>query len=172
MFVRNLWLPDTGLLTIEKKRINWISYWVRFRIIFNILKIFSSNKALFSFLSGVFLLFTVGVPIVVSSCPMEKAPGKIVCSECHPPAESGQTAIQLSRNSSCCDFVIASGRNLNEYLAPGVERCNPLTSAANLPFNAPDDQISAPQTSPLYCDIPGAPQIVTRLFLTHSSLLI
>lgn len=64
-------------------------------------------------LSAVFCLFTIGVPIVVASCPMVTKGIQPCCNE--KPAGSGSRLV-TEKNTSCCRTVLAGERNLVEFL--------------------------------------------------------
>ncbi len=74
-------------------------------------------KAMVKGFLSVFLIFTIGIPVIVASCPMAKSPGKISCAACLPSGDDTRPSIAPERNTSCCRTVIASGRNLIEYIS-------------------------------------------------------
>ena len=66
-----------------------------------------------------FVLFNVGLPIVLASCPMMKGSSHSVCSMCCPDQVGTQSSgakfvPQIDR--SCCKTVIVAERNTNEFL--------------------------------------------------------
>ena len=74
------------------------------------------HRSAMLFFVSVFFVFTIGLPVIVASCPMVKTPGKTICKTCLPLSTRDNTSIGSQRNSSCCKTVIASGRNLTEFL--------------------------------------------------------
>ena len=63
----------------------------------------------------VFAVFSIGVPIVVASCPMMNAGfSRAACC----PAQSENSVHQLTapKNFSCCKSVIAAERNKTEFM--------------------------------------------------------
>ena len=66
-------------------------------------------------LAVLFCLFNIGLPIVVSACPMMKN-GKAQGSCCVMKETLAKNTVSLSRNSSCCRTVVAANRNTTEFL--------------------------------------------------------
>ncbi|MBX2992067.1 MAG: hypothetical protein KF749_12995 [Bacteroidetes bacterium] len=66
-------------------------------------------------LAAVFALFSVGLPIVVASCPMMKFENSRSCIMCNEGPSSG---VQVTRalDTSCCLTVFAADRNKMEFL--------------------------------------------------------
>jgi len=85
-------------------------------------------------MAGMFGLFTIGIPVVIASCPMPKSP-KAVCSQCIP--YEGQDGERLTRSidASCCATVILATGNTTEF-----ERSNtfgPIDVAVKGPVTVP-----------------------------------
>ena len=71
-------------------------------------------------LAVTFLVFNIGLPIVVASCPMAQDPYTATCKQCLPLARPAAQAVERQFNrSSCCATVIAAGRNTTEFLPLG-----------------------------------------------------
>lgn len=66
--------------------------------------------------AAVFLMFNIGLPIVVASCTMTQNSGRAACSQCVPLARSSGSSVERQINRSCCATVIAAGRNTTEFL--------------------------------------------------------
>lgn len=68
-----------------------------------------------TFVAAVFLVFNVGLPIVLASCPMAdmRTAGCGMCND-----ESSITAQQLTsvKNTSCCNTAIAADKNSTEFV--------------------------------------------------------
>lgn len=94
----------------------------------SIMAYFGSRNAVGGFLL-LFFVFTVGVPIVVASCPMTKAPGRTSCSACLPSSGSDGPSVSSQRNTACCVTVIASDRNLTDYIASENSNLVSISSA-------------------------------------------
>ncbi len=77
------------------------------------------QKTLLLAMTSVLVIFTIGLPVIVASCPMARAPGRASCSACLPPGDGNASSISAERNTSCCRTIIASGRNLTEFLTVG-----------------------------------------------------
>ncbi len=65
-------------------------------------------------LAVVFLVFNVGLPIVLASCPMAKEFRTPLCGRCAP-VTGGGAALSLQTDRSCCATVIAADRNTTEF---------------------------------------------------------
>lgn len=63
--------------------------------------------------AALFLLFNVGLPIVVASCPMSDTltPACGMCNE-----NSAAQTITLAKNTSCCATVVAADKNSTEFV--------------------------------------------------------
>ncbi len=64
--------------------------------------------------ASLFLVFNVGLPIVIDTCPMPKPVGSMLCPFCH--EEGGKDGRETLSGKSCCSPVIAAERNSNEFL--------------------------------------------------------
>ena len=77
-----------------------------------------TNSFKYRFLSlvlvGVFMLFNIGIPIVIASCPMMKASVRGACCPTQP--VKGLPILKTQRDYSCCKTVIAADRNKTEFL--------------------------------------------------------
>ena len=92
----------------------------------------SKYRVVAAIVASVFLVFNVGLPIVVASCPMTttnsvKPAG---CSMC-PPA-SNATSQRLARviNTSCCSTVIAADKNGTEFVRVNYGSYEPIKFVA------------------------------------------
>ena len=66
-------------------------------------------------LALVFCLFNVGLPIVISACPMMRS-GSARGSCCIMNEKPAKPTLAVSRSSSCCRTVVAANRNTTEFL--------------------------------------------------------
>ena len=73
-------------------------------------------RALALALAMVFLIFNIGLPIIVASCPMVSMPGQSVCTMCSDQSSSATEKITIAKDKSCCATVIAAKRNTNEFV--------------------------------------------------------
>lgn len=91
-----------------------------------------------SLLLVVFVVHTVGVPVVVYSCPMVgDAP---VCGMCTEGSGKGES-VSTTFDSSCCETVILAERNTTQFIQAGKELPQ-LPAAALLvvsPSSIPDN---------------------------------
>jgi hypothetical protein len=82
-------------------------------------------------LALLFCAFTVGVPVVLASCPMMAdgtAPGRASC--CADAADRTQTSVAAYKNTSCCETKIAATRNTQEFLQSGADHgCTTVLAA-------------------------------------------
>ena len=74
------------------------------------------DKRIIHAIVPVFLLFSVGFPIIVASCPMEKEDGAMFCTACAPVSRTSDAAESFQPNSSCCTTVITGIRTDVQYL--------------------------------------------------------
>ena len=65
--------------------------------------------------AAVFLVFNVGLPIVIASCPMTQAK-TAACGMCSNELNTGTQKITSVKNSSCCTTVIAADKNSTEFV--------------------------------------------------------
>jgi hypothetical protein len=86
-------------------------------------------RAVAFFLAMTFCLFNVGLPIVVSSCPMVKTANSKTCRMCAEVPQSHMTTVTKTSDRSCCMTIIAAGRNTTEFLQV-KSSANDLTSSS------------------------------------------
>lgn len=67
-------------------------------------------------LAFVFGVFSVGLPIVVASCPMPKLEGYAQCFMCDDGSAPGSAKLTNSIDRSCCITRYAADRNTTEFL--------------------------------------------------------
>jgi hypothetical protein len=85
-------------------------------VVMSLFSPYRRHKGVVLALAALFFVFNVGLPVVTASCPMKKAPGKSTCTMCIPPSTGHGPSIVHQANGACCKTVIASGRNLTEFL--------------------------------------------------------
>ena len=73
------------------------------------------------FLAILFLIFNIGLPVIVASCPMVKNSHPPTCGLCLPSSDRGAQHFVKYVDRSCCATVIAAGRNTNEFVKAGNE---------------------------------------------------
>lgn len=66
-----------------------------------------------SLVAAVFLLFNVGLPIVVASCPMAGTP-TTTCGMCM--EESNTQRVTTVKNTSCCATIFVAEKNSTEFV--------------------------------------------------------
>lgn len=67
-------------------------------------------------LALLFSLFSVGLPIVVASCPMPKLEGYSQCFTCDDGTTPGSAKLTNTVDRSCCVTRYAADRNTTEFL--------------------------------------------------------
>ena len=72
-------------------------------------------------LAGAFLLFNVGLPIVIDTCPMPRKTGSMACPLCSDDGREGHGTVL--KGKPCCEPQIAAERNLNEFI--GTSKAHP-----------------------------------------------
>jgi hypothetical protein len=118
-------------------------------------------------LAAVFLLFNIGLPIVVASCPMSKTKAP-VCGVCTDGPSDGQK-ITTWKNTSCCTVIIAAEKSSAEYLqskfsSPSIEGCARIVVAT-----AQFDSFSGYLSN---SELDRSPDLVFDIPILTSSLLI
>ncbi len=122
---------------------------------------------------SVFLIFTIGIPVIVASCPMVKSPGKMTCSACLPSDGGTRASVAAERNTSCCRTVIVSGRNLIEYISIETALGSCQQKAGAHVVALPDSRLPAAVRSMVILRTPKPPPTAQGdIRLLVSSLLI
>ena len=75
------------------------------------------------FLASLFLVFNVGLPILIDSCPMPKPVGSMMCPLCH--TDGGEGKGEVVKGKPCCAPSIAAAGNANEFLSIQKSACDP-----------------------------------------------
>jgi hypothetical protein len=65
-------------------------------------------------LTGIFLVFNVGIPVILASCPMMKAGKRAAC--CPISNDDHSLILKKYQDYSCCRTVVAAGRNTTEFV--------------------------------------------------------
>ena len=116
--------------------------------------------------ASLFLVFNVGLPILVDSCPMPKPVGSMMCPLCH--MDGGEGGAEVLKGKPCCSPSIAAAGNTNEFLR--IQKCSydPGPCVICQSGFAPRSFFSSPQVS---ASTPSqfAPDDIP---IIHSSLLI
>lgn len=117
--------------------------------------------------ASLFLIFNVGLPVLVNSCPMPKPVGSMMCPLCH---EESESRGEVVKGKPCCSPSFAAERNTNEYLTVQKQVCDPLQSPCIVPLSGLTLQ-PVSFASQTYAPIPSefAPDDIPVI---HSSLLI
>jgi len=124
-----------------------------------------SNIARLLFAS-LFLLFNVGLPVLVDSCPMPKPIGSMMCPLCQ--GDGGEARGEVVKGKPCCEPSIAAERNTNEFLGIHKIACDPPADAG----------ITVPSALIDHCAVSQAPASTPSQFapddipVIYSSLLI
>jgi hypothetical protein len=93
-----------------------------------------SNRpySLLSALLGcLFCIFTVGIPVVLASCPMMHLTGQ-TRSCCPEQADRSRPMLTAYKNTSCCTTIVVATRSTQEY----VQSESSLAKAAGVQFIA------------------------------------
>jgi hypothetical protein len=67
-------------------------------------------------LAIIFALFSIGLPIVIASCPMMEMTQGVACCAMNDDAASGVVRITNSVDKPCCETKYTAERNKNEFL--------------------------------------------------------
>ncbi len=65
---------------------------------------------------ALFVVFAVGVPVVIASCPMMKAGASTPLSCCAERSEGSLPSLSAYKNTSCCVTTIVASRNTQEFI--------------------------------------------------------
>jgi hypothetical protein len=87
-------------------------------------------------LPGIFFLSVVGIPVIISSCPMTAGTSRYLCTSCFDPSGSGAESLGKVRSTSCCATIVVAERNSTEFLGPsGDPSISPkaISSGQNCP---------------------------------------
>lgn len=71
-------------------------------------------RSLALILTLVFCLFSIGIPVVIASCPMMKVSVRGAC--CPEQTTKNLPIVKGPQDYSCCVTIIAAERNTNEYV--------------------------------------------------------
>jgi len=80
--------------------------------------------------ASLFLVFNVGLPVVLETCPMPKPVGSMMCPLCR--TEAGESAGEVVKGKPCCAPVIAAERNTNEFLTVQKIACTPVAAPCTI----------------------------------------
>ncbi len=119
-------------------------------------------------LASLFLVFNVGLPILIDSCPMPKPVGSMMCPLCH--GEGEGSGGEIVKGKPCCSPSIAAGRNTNEFLRIQKNLCDLpaspcLTCASGFILHSFSSDSKVFASTPSQFSPPDIP-------VMHSSLLI
>lgn len=67
----------------------------------------------------IFCIFTVGIPVVLASCPMANHDTHERPSCCSAQSEASQPVLRAYKNTSCCTTTFVATRSTQEYLQSG-----------------------------------------------------
>jgi hypothetical protein len=119
-------------------------------------------------LASLFLVFNVGLPILIDSCPMPKPVGTMMCPLCH--GHGGEGSGEVVKGKPCCSPSLAAGGNTNEFLRIQKNVSDRLASLCVI-FQSGVIPLSSSSVSQISASTPSqfAPDDIPVI---HSSLLI
>jgi hypothetical protein len=84
-------------------------------------------------IAAVFLLFNIGLPIVVASCPITESKTR-ACGMCNDETDATAQKITSVKNTSCCITLFAADKNTTEFVNPvsGVKVKSVVNESAQL----------------------------------------
>ena len=119
-------------------------------------------------LASLFLVFNVGLPILINSCPMPKPVGSMMCPLCH--EDGAQGGGEVVKGKPCCSPTLVAERNTNEFVSIQKSACDP---SANLCIIFPSVLIPHSFSSPSQTYAPTPSQFAPDdIPVIHLSLLI
>ena len=121
-------------------------------------------------LAGIFSIFSIGIPVVIASCPMMTASVRGACCPAQP--VKGVPAIQTQRDYSCCKTIIVAQRNTNEYVQTQGYAYNIEKHIFITPLIQYSAQNNFRVTSQIPLDNIHSPPLIEDIPIFTSSLLI
>ena len=122
-------------------------------------------------LTATFCISNVGLPIILASCPMI---GKMqqCCPMCPDQSNSSTQKLTSTKNTSCCNTIIAGERNKTEFVQPQDNKRHFSEFNCIAPvFHAVNTEI--PQTyRQLFIEVCSSPPFLHDIPIFTSSLLI
>lgn len=89
-------------------------------------------------LGCLFCIFSVGVPVVLASCPMMSG-SSAALSCCPDAADRSHPSIAPYKNTSCCETKIAASRNTQEFVQRNADLSELAASALAPLVSLPGD---------------------------------
>jgi hypothetical protein len=131
-------------------------------------------RLLSTVLALLFCAFTVGVPVVLASCPMMADGAAGARASCCADASGGdQQSLRAFKNTSCCETKIAAPRNTQEFLQAAADHgCLSVLAAFAMVVAPPvtlEDRVSVAVRAALESPPSSVP---VDLPILHSALLI
>ncbi|HTY58096.1 MAG TPA: hypothetical protein VMF59_04730 [Bacteroidota bacterium] len=118
--------------------------------------------------ASLFLLFNVGLPILIDACPMPRPVGSMMCAMCRD--DGGEPGREVLKGKPCCAPSLAAERNTSEFLTVQKILCDRLALSCTLVYTA-SPVASSLMVSQTFSPVPShfAPDDIP---VVHSSLLI
>jgi len=91
----------------------------------------SKYRTITCVLAAIFLLFNVGIPVIVATCPMMSDDSPVTCGSCFGFTQDGSVGLRPYNDTSCCNTVFASAANKVEFLR---ETTSPIAADAVVLF--------------------------------------
>jgi hypothetical protein len=121
-------------------------------------------------LAGVFMVFSIGIPVVLASCPMMTASVRGACCPAQP--VKGLPILQTQSDYSCCKTVIASDRNKIEFLQTQTIEVSAKLQISIIPILPLSPSIDFQYISKIFLADTHSPPAIEDIPIFTSSLLI
>ena len=121
-------------------------------------------------LVGIFVVFNVGIPVVIASCPMMQKSMRSSC--CPQQSDSKNTVVNKYRDYSCCKTVIAADRNKTEFLQTQNDAVTQLHNYSTTPFLYVSNILESLSFTKLILNDTHSPPLFEDIPIFNSSLLI
>ena len=121
-------------------------------------------------LAGIFTIFSVGIPIVLASCPMMLSS---VRGSCCPENTTGNLPTVKSDNDySCCKTIIVAYRNKTEFLQTQNDGTTQLLNFSTTPILYISNILASATISKIILTDTHSPPLIEDIPIFTSSLLI
>lgn len=121
-------------------------------------------------LAGIFAVFSIGIPVVLASCPMMQKSMKPSC--CPQQSDNKNPVLKKQRDYSCCKTVIAADRNKTEFLQTQSVITTQLLNYSTSPILYASNIFESTTCKKLILNDTHSPPFIEDIPIFNSSLLI
>lgn len=121
-------------------------------------------------LAGVFAIFSIGIPIILASCPMIQSSVPVSC--CPENTTSNLPTVKSQHDYSCCRTIIAADRNKTEFLQTQNDGTTQLLNFSTIAILYTSNILASTTFSKIILIDPHSPPLIEDIPIFTSSLLI